>query len=65
MIARMIAKEDREHPFSDSQIEKLLKERGMSVSRRTVAAYREQMGLPSSPARKAEHLYRKKEKSGR
>lgn len=65
VIARMIAKEDKEHPFSDSRIEKLLKERGMSVSRRTVAAYREQMGLPSSPERKAEHLYRKKEKSGR
>lgn len=60
VIARMIAKEDRERPFSDSRIEKLLKERGMSVPRRTVAAYREQMGLPSSTARKAEYLYRRK-----
>lgn len=53
VIARMIAKEDKSHPFSDSKLEKLLKERGMPVSRRTVAAYREQMGLPSSSVRKA------------
>lgn len=60
VIARMIAKEDKEHPFSDSKIEMLLKERGMPVPRRTVAAYRKQMNLPSSSARKAEYQRRSK-----
>lgn len=60
VIGRMIAKEDKAHPFSDKKIEMLLKERGMSVSRRTVAAYREQMDVPASSVRKAEYLYKKK-----
>lgn len=64
VIARMIAKEDKNHPFSDSKLEKLLKERGMPVSRRTVAAYREQMGLPSSSARKAGYQCGRKASDG-
>lgn len=63
VIGRMIAKEDKEHPFSDKKMEMLLKERGMSVSRRTVAAYREQMYIPASSIRKAEYLYKKKGES--
>lgn len=52
VLARMIGREDKAHPLSDSKLEKLLKERGMSVSRRTVAAYREQMNIPASSARR-------------
>ncbi len=59
VIGRMIAKEDKAHPFSDKKIEMMLKERGMSVSRRTVAAYREQMDIPASSVRRAEYLYKK------
>lgn len=56
IIRRMIEKEDRRHPLSDSRIEKLLKEKGVSISRRTVAQYREQMKIPSSTVRKAESI---------
>lgn len=55
-LARMIEKEDKAHPLSDSKLERLLKERGMSVSRRTVAAYREQMNIPASPARREKQI---------
>lgn len=58
VIGRMIAKEDKEHPLSDKKLEAMLKERGMSVSRRTVAAYRERMDIPASSVRKAEYLYK-------
>ena len=58
VIGRMIEKEDKRHPLSDSKLEMLLKDRGMSVSRRTIAAYRERLGIPSSAVRKAEYLYR-------
>lgn len=58
VIGRIIEKENKRHPLSDSKLEMLLKDRGMSVSRRTIAAYRERFGIPSSAVRKAEYLYR-------
>lgn len=58
VIGRMIAKEDKRRPLSDSKLEMLLKDRGLSVSRRTIAAYRERLGIPSSAVRKAEYLYK-------
>lgn len=56
IIKRMIEKEDRGHPLSDSKIEKMLKEKGVSISRRTVAGYREQMNIASSTVRRAEYI---------
>ncbi len=56
IIKRMIEKEDRGHPLSDSKIEKMLKEKGVSISRRTVAGYREQMNISSSTVRRAEYI---------
>lgn len=52
VIRRLIQKEDKAHPLSDSKIEARLKERGIAISRRTVASYREQMNILSSTARK-------------
>lgn len=52
-IADLIAGESKQKPLSDQQIARLLKERqGYIVSRRTVAKYRSQMGIPSSTKRK-------------
>ncbi len=51
-IRNMIAMENPEKPLSDLQIAKMLKEEGLSVARRTVAKYREEMGIPSSHLRK-------------
>lgn len=58
VIGRMIEKEDKAHPLSDSKLATMLKERGMRVSRRTVAAYRERLGIPASAVRRAEHFYK-------
>lgn len=52
-ISKLIDEEDKLKPLSDQKIANLLKEtEGMVVSRRTVAKYREQLGIPSSSKRK-------------
>ncbi len=48
----LISAEDAEKPLADSKLEKLLKEQGIQVARRTVAKYREQMGILPSHLRK-------------
>lgn len=48
----LIEGEDSGKPLSDSKLEKLLKEQGISVARRTVAKYREQLGILPSHLRK-------------
>ena len=50
-IRTLVEKEDRENALSDSRLEKLLAEEGITVSRRTIAKYREQMGIPDSQMR--------------
>ncbi len=52
-IRSLIAEENPKKPLSDDALSKKLKEAGISVSRRTVAAYREEMNIPSSFNRKA------------
>jgi len=51
-IKDIIAREDSAKPYSDLKLTKLLKEEGLSVARRTVAKYREAIGIPSSHLRK-------------
>jgi RNA polymerase sigma-54 factor len=52
-MSRLIAKEDKQKPFSDMRLSELLMiEYGTDVSRRTVAKYREELGIPSSQNRK-------------
>jgi RNA polymerase sigma-54 factor len=48
----LINSEDTSHPLSDSKLEKLLTEQGIKVARRTVAKYREQLGILPSHLRK-------------
>ncbi|MFM8363533.1 MAG: hypothetical protein ACKOAS_00085, partial [Verrucomicrobiota bacterium] len=40
-------------PYSEQEIVKLLADRGLPVARRTVAKYREQLGILPSNLRKA------------
>ncbi len=47
-IREIIESEDKRKPYSDSKIAQLLKERGFKVARRTVAKYREEMGIPGA-----------------
>lgn len=53
MIGDLIDGEDKRRPLSDQNLTDLLVARGVPVSRRTVAKYREEMGvLPSSQRRR-------------
>jgi len=47
-IATLIEKEDKGNPLSDEQIANLLKKEGIELSRRTVAKYRQAIGIPST-----------------
>lgn len=51
-ISELIDKESPKNPLSDDEIVDLLKDRNITVARRTVAKYREAMHIPSSPKRK-------------
>ncbi|RLB52917.1 MAG: RNA polymerase sigma-54 factor [Deltaproteobacteria bacterium] len=53
MIRHIVAGEDPQKPLSDREIVDLLKEKGIHIARRTVAKYRELLGiLPSSKRKK-------------
>lgn len=51
-IEDIIESEDLKKPYSDQKIADILKERGTSISRRTVAKYRDELKIPSSTMRK-------------
>jgi RNA polymerase sigma-54 factor len=51
-IKQIISAEDPKKPFSDAKIVDALKTGGIKIARRTVAKYREQMGILSSSKRK-------------
>jgi RNA polymerase sigma-54 factor len=51
-VAKVMAHEDVRHPLSDQAIAGKLKEQGFQVARRTVAKYREQLGVPPAHKRK-------------
>lgn len=51
-IKSMIDREDASQPFSDQKISEMLQQEGVQISRRTVAKYREELGIPSSMQRK-------------
>ena len=48
----LIDAEDKQKPLSDEAIGKLLAEKGYPIARRTVAKYREQLGIPVARLRK-------------
>lgn len=52
MIKRMIAAENPARPLSDSTLSEALLKEGIQVARRTVAKYREGLGIPPSHERK-------------
>ncbi|KRQ88034.1 RNA polymerase sigma-54 factor [Caloramator mitchellensis] len=51
-IKNMIEEEDKQKPLSDEKISSLLKTYGLDIARRTIAKYREELGIPSSNLRK-------------
>lgn len=52
IIKEIIAGEDPQKPYSDQDMASILKERGIDISRRTVAKYREGMNILSSSKRR-------------
>ncbi len=52
LVKEIIEREDSVHPLTDEQITALLHQQGFSVTRRTVAKYREDMRIPSTHHRR-------------
>jgi RNA polymerase sigma-54 factor len=51
-LQKLIDEEDKKKPLSDQKIVNLLLDKGYDVSRRTIAKYRDQLGITSSTMRK-------------
>lgn len=51
-LAKMIKNEDRKKPLSDSNMVKIFQQEGITLSRRVIAKYREEMGIKGSFDRK-------------
>jgi len=51
-IRKLVAAEEPDKPLSDSRIAEILSQEGVQVARRTVAKYREALGIPPSSERK-------------
>ncbi len=52
ILKTIISEEDKRKPLSDDKVVIALKEKGYSIARRTVAKYREQLGIPVARMRK-------------
>jgi len=52
ILEEAIGDEDKRNPLTDQELADLLKEKGYPIARRTVAKYREQLGLPVMRLRK-------------
>jgi RNA polymerase sigma-54 factor len=51
-LKELVEAEDQSAPYSDQKISELLQKRGIKVSRRTVAKYRQEMNIPASSYRR-------------
>ena len=51
-LQEAVDNEDKRHPLTDEMLTKLLNEKGYPVARRTVAKYREMLGIPVGRMRK-------------
>ena len=51
-IQKLVSEEDPKHPLTDQAIVNILKESGVQIARRTVAKYRDQLGVLSARMRK-------------
>ncbi len=52
ILETVIKNEEKRKPLTDDKLAKILKERGYPIARRTVAKYREQLGIPVARLRK-------------
>lgn len=52
LLKRLIGGEDKRKPLSDQKLSELMSQEGCALSRRTVAKYRDELGIPSTTGRK-------------
>jgi RNA polymerase sigma-54 factor len=51
-LQSIIGEENKLHPYSDEKLSELLAAKGFDIARRTVAKYRDQLGIPTAQLRK-------------
>ena len=52
VLRELVDEEDKQNPLTDQALQEALQERGYNVARRTVAKYREQLGIPVARLRR-------------
>lgn len=52
ILKSVIGNENKKKPLTDDKLSKILKDKGYPIARRTIAKYREQLGLPVARLRK-------------
>lgn len=52
LLRELIDREDKAHPLSDQKLAQLMETHGIELSRRTIAKYRGELGIPSTSGRK-------------
>jgi RNA polymerase sigma-54 factor len=52
ILTEIISTENKRKPFSDEKLKNMLQAKGYNIARRTVAKYREQLGIPVARLRK-------------
>ena len=52
ILEECISAEDKRKPLTDDRLTEILKEKSYNIARRTVAKYREQLGIPVARLRK-------------
>jgi RNA polymerase sigma-54 factor len=52
ILEECIGNENKRKPLTDDRLAKILKEKSYPIARRTVAKYREQLGIPVARLRK-------------
>ena len=51
-LTDLVAKEDKQEPYSDDQIVDILRKEGIDIARRTITKYRKSLDIPSSRQRR-------------
>ena len=52
ILEEAVGEEDKRKPLSDEKLMAVLQDKGYKIARRTVAKYREQLGIPVARLRK-------------
>ena len=53
ILLEIIDKEDKKEPLNDDRLVEMLGEHGYKIARRTIAKYREQLGIPVARLRRS------------